>query len=46
MYLKWLRRDCYTPKLERHIMHLLKFGGISHMIRNLIYGRWAALFTK
>ena len=40
MYQKWQNKDLFEHKLEHHIMQVLKYGVISHMIQNVIYGHW------
>lgn len=40
------RETCVRPKLEHHIMPVLKFGRTYLMIKNQIFGRWDASFMK
>jgi len=37
---KLLRKDFFIPKQELLIMQARKFGEISHMITNQIFGLW------
>ena len=42
MFQKKKNKDFLEHKLEHHIIQVLKFGLISHMIQNVIYGHWVA----
>jgi hypothetical protein len=46
MYRKWFKRDCASLRLALHITQVHKYGKTSHMVQNLIYGRWDVLFMS
>ena len=46
MSVKWLRRDCCTPKLELPIMQVQKYGETSRTITSQIFGLLDVSCTK
>jgi len=46
MYLKWLNKNFCILKLELLTMQVLKFGKTILTIHKVMYGLWAAWFTK
>ncbi len=46
MFQKWQEEDLFTHKREHPIMLVLKYGEMSLMMQNQIYGLWVVLHMK